>query len=344
MAISYQVAKLFARGYLLGMAVKGFWKKLNKPFFALAPMADVTDMAMREMVTRYGKPDILWTEFVSCDGLLSRGREKLLPDLWFSDNQRPIVAQLFSSTPENFYKCAKLIKNMGFNGLDINMGCPDKSIEKQGAGAALIKNPGLAQKIIREAKRGAGGMPISVKTRIGYSSNELKTWLPAILMAEPSAITIHVRTRKEMSKVPAQWELFPEIMELVERHTDKKTRPLIIGNGDVFSLTDAKEKAGKYGLDGIMIGRGIFGKPWFFSGEDNQTPKQKIKILSEHIKLFEQLYFYDGKKLKRFDVMKKHFKAYLSGFDGAKEIRTELMKAKTCEEAADVLKKIATGL
>lgn len=326
------------------MVVKGFWKKLNKPFFALAPMADVTDMAMREMITKYGKPDVLWTEFVSCDGLLSKGKEKLLPDLWFSDSQRPIIAQLFSSKPENFYECAKLIRSMGFDGLDVNMGCPDKSVEKQGAGAALIKNPKLAQKIILEAKRGAGTMPVSVKTRIGYNSNELATWLPAILETEPAAITIHVRTRKEMSKVPAQWELFPNIMDIVEKHTNKKTRPLIIGNGDVFSLADAKEKAKKYGLDGIMIGRGIFGKPWFFSGKDNKTPKQKIKILSEHIKLFEELYFYDGKKLKHFDVMKKHFKAYLSGFDGAKEIRAELMKTKTCAEAAEALNKLSSEI
>ena len=303
-------------------------------------MADVTDMAMREMVAKYGKPDILWTEFVSCDGLLSRGKEKLLPDLWYSENQRPIVAQLFSSKPENFYKCAALIKQMGFDGLDINMGCPDKSVEKQGAGAALMKDPKLAQKIVLEAKRGAGTMPVSVKTRIGYNSNELKTWLPALLKTEPSAITIHVRTRKEMSKVPAQWELFPEIMDVVNKFTTKKTRPMIIGNGDVFSVGDAKEKAKKYGLDGIMIGRGIFGKPWFFSGENYKIPNQKIRILIEHINLFEKLYFYENKKLKRFDVMKKHFKAYLSGFDGAKEMRVELMNTKNCEEAITILKNL----
>lgn len=323
------------------MAIKGFWKKIDKPFLALAPMADVTDMATREMLAKYGKPDVTWTEFVSCDGLLSLGREKLLPDLWFSEKQRPVVAQLFSSKPNNFYECAKLIKKLGFDGLDINMGCPDRSVEKQGAGAALIKNPKLAQKIISEAKRGAGSMPVSVKTRIGYDKNELRTWLPALLKTEPSAITIHVRTRKEMSKVPAQWELFPEIMEIVKKHTTSKTRPLIIGNGDIVSVADAYEKAKKYGLDGVMIGRGIFGKPWFFSGKDNKTPKQKIKILTEHIKLFDALYFSEGKKLKHFDVMKKHFKAYLSGFDGAKEIRSELMNVKMPNEAVSLLGKFS---
>lgn len=326
------------------MAVKGFWKKLSKPFFALAPMADVTDMAMREMVAKYGKPDILWTEFVSCDGLLSKGREKLLPDLWYSDRERPIVAQLFSSKPDHFYECAKLIKKMGFDGLDINMGCPDRSVEKQNAGAALIKNPKLAQKIILEAKRGAGSMPVSVKTRIGYNSNELKTWLPSLLKTEPSAITIHVRTRKEMSKVPAQWELFPEILSIVDKYTSKKTRPLIIGNGDVFSIKDAHAKAEKYGLDGVMIGRGIFGKPWLFSGKPDKTTAQKIKLLAEHIKLFDKLYLTEGRKIKRFDVMKKHFKAYLSGFDGAKEMRAELMKAKNCKEALEILKRLNNEL
>lgn len=320
------------------MAIKGFWKKLDTPFFALAPMADVTDMAMREMLAKYGKPDVTWTEFVSCDGLLSSGREKLLPDLWFSENERPIVAQLFSSKPNNFYECAKLIKNMGFDGLDINMGCPDRSVEKQGAGAALIKNPKLAQKIITEAKRGAGSMPVSVKTRIGYDKNELQTWLPALLETQPAAITIHVRTRKEMSKVPAQWELFPEIIHIIDKYTTKKIRPLIIGNGDVSSVKEAREKALKYKIDGVMIGRGIFGKPWFFSGKDNKTPAQKIKILAEHIELFNKLYFFEGRKLKRFDVMKKHFKAYLSGFDGAKEMRNELMAAKTPEEAVSLLR------
>ena len=330
------------------MAINGFWKKLNKPFFALAPMADVTDMEMREMVAKYGKPDILWTEFVSCDGLLSRGKEKLLPDLWYSENQRPIVAQLFSSKPENFYKCAALIKQMGFDGLDINMGCPDKSVEKQGAGAALMKDPKLAQKIVLEAKRGAGTMPVSVKTRIGYNSNELKTWLPALLKTEPSAITIHVRTRKEMSKVPAQWELFPEIMDVVNKFTTKKTRPMIIGNGDVFSVGDAKEKAKKYGLDGIMIGRGIFGNPWLFSEIDwgNLPVREKLKVALEHTKLFEKIFGETkenkkifGKRARNFALMKKHYKAYINGFEGAKELRVKLMGTNSVEEVEKIIAK-----
>ena len=158
----------------------GFWKKLKKPIMALAPMANVTDCAFRQIIAKYGKPDVMWTEFVSCDGLQSKGRANLLIDLSFTKKERPIVAQIFGAKPENFYKTALLLRELGFDGIDINMGCPDKNVEKQGAGAKLMKNPELAREIIRAAKRGAGALPVSVKTRIGYNKNELAAWLPAL--------------------------------------------------------------------------------------------------------------------------------------------------------------------
>src|SRR3989344_8604069 len=155
---------------------ENFWRKLKKPIMAIAPMANVTDAAFRKLFAKYGKPDVFWTEFVSVEGLLSRGKDKLLVDFWYSEKEHPIVAQIFGSKPEQFEKVARMIKDLGFDGIDINMGCPDKDIEKSGGGAALIKSPELAQEIIRATKRGAGGLPVSIKTRIGYAKNEIDTW------------------------------------------------------------------------------------------------------------------------------------------------------------------------
>ena len=324
-------------GHLITM-VKGFWKKLKKPIFALAPMADVTDAAFRAIIAKYGAPDVIWTEFVACDGLCSeKGRERLLVDLQYSNAERPIVAQLFGSRPDHMEECARLIKKLKFDGLDINMGCPDRAIEKQGAGAALMKEPKLAAEIIAAAKRGAGDMPVSVKTRIGYNENNLKTWLPVLLEAEPAAITIHARTRKEMSKVAAHWEVLGEAVKIARKYDSSPNRTLILGNGDVRDMRDAKAKAEKYGVDGVMLGRAIFGNPWLFSEkyEGKEIPiKERLKVMVEHTNLFEKKF----KGIKRFDVMKKHYKAYVSGFDDAKELRIELMGAKDGKEVQRIVK------
>jgi nifR3 family TIM-barrel protein len=312
--------------------MKNFWKKLPKPFFCLAPMADVTDPAFRKLISKYGKPHVFWTEFVSADGLCSnKGKEALLNDLKYSKKEKPIVAQIFTSKPENMKKAAKIIYELGFDGIDINMGCPDKKVEKQGAGAKLIKNPSLARELIRSAKIGAPKLPISVKTRIGYSKNELKTWLPELLKEKPSAITIHFRTRKQMSKAKADWENASVAVKIRDR-LSKET--LIIGNGDVKDIEDAKKKAKNTGVDGVMIGRAIFGNPWLFLDKKNISSKEKIQALIEHIKLFEKLCGY-----KPFNIMKKHFKAYVSGWNGAKKLRIKLMEAENFKEAQKILSK-----
>lgn len=304
--------------------MESFWNKLAKPFFVLAPMADVTDQAFRRVIAKYGKPDVMWTEFVSADGLFLGGREALMPDLVFTEAERPIVAQFFTSKPELMERASALAVELGFDGIDINMGCPDRTIEKQGAGAGLIKNPELATEIIEAAKRGAGGLPVSVKTRVGYNKVELETWLPVLLRAKPSALTVHARTRKEMSLVPARWE---HVAEAVRLRNEISPETLILGNGDALSLEDAKQKAKESGADGVMLGRAIFGNPWLFAG---QTPslEEKLKVMVEHTKLYEELL--GGKK--SFAVMKKHYKAYVNGFDGAKELRMELMDAKNADE------------
>ena len=343
--------------------ISGFWKKLSrsasggkKPIFALAPMANVTDAAFRFIIAKYGKPDVMFTEFVACDGLMSPGRDKLLVDFMYTDAERPIVAQIFGSKPDNFYASALLIQELGFDGIDINMGCPDKNVEKQGAGACLMKNPELAQEIIRETKRGAGKLPVSIKTRIGYNKNSLSEWLPALLETEPAAIIIHARTRKEMSSAPARWDAIADAVHIRDEY-DSQT--LILGNGDVKDLADAAEKIKATGVDGVMIGRGIFGNPWLFrnchperalkgdEGSSRQPDRdssfvvgmtvgveEKLRVMVEHTYLFEKLL---GEH-KSFEIMKKHYKAYVSGFDGAKELRIKLMEgAKTADDVKNIV-------
>lgn len=321
--------------------IKGFWKKImkgkglknKKPFFCIAPMADVTDEPFRLMIAKYGKPDVMWTEFVSADGLASKeGRKKLLKNLEFSKKEKPIVAQIFGSKPENIEKACKLIADLGFDGIDINMGCPDRKVEKQGAGAALMKNPKLAREIIDSAKKGAGNLSVSVKTRIGFNTVDYKSWFKEILSENISALTVHLRTRKEMSKVSAHWELASDIVKTI-REVDKEV--VLIANGDITTKEEGREKALSCGFDGVMIGRGIFGKPWLLSDKKKEySVKDKLKILLEHTKIFEKFMGKsDSKKRhKNFAVMKKHYKAYVNGFDGAKELRMELMQAENYSE------------
>lgn len=293
----------------------------------LAPMADVTDTAFRRIIAKYGKPDVTWTEFVSADGLCSPGREILLHDLKYTEAERPIVAQLFTSHPEKMEQAAALAEKLGFDGIDINMGCPDRSIEKQGAGAAMIKNPAQAKEVIRAAKRGTK-LPISVKTRVGYNKVELEEWLPALLEEDIAVLTVHARTRKEMSAVPARWE---HVKRAVEIRDAMGKETLIFGNGDVTDLADARKKISETGADGVMLGRAIFGNPWLFA-EKIPSLEEKLRVMVEHTKAFEDLL--GG--VKSFSIMKKHYKAYVNGFDGAKELRVELMEAKDAAEVAAI--------
>ncbi len=316
---------------------KDFWKKLNKPIVVIAPMANVTDVAFRSMFVKYGKPDVMWTEFVSANGLCSDGKNMLLRDLEFSKKEKPIVAQLFTGNPDKMFEAAKLVSKLGFDGIDINMGCPDKAVEKQGSGAGHIKDAKNAVEVIRAAKKGAPNLPISVKTRIGYNKEEIDTWIRTILNEDISALTVHLRTRKEMSDVPAHWDLMPRIVKLRD---EINKEILILGNGDVNSLNDAYNKIKETGCDGVMVGRGIFGNPWFFNKKYiNKTlsdiPKEeRLKAMLLHAKTFD-------KKLgdiKNFAIMKKHFKAYVSGWEGAKELRVKLMECNNLKEVNKVVK------
>jgi nifR3 family TIM-barrel protein len=330
--------------------MSSFWDTLPKPFFCLAPLADVTDAAFRRLIAKYGKPHVMFTEFVSADGLCSPGREVLLKDLLYTEAERPIVAQLFTSRPEKMEQAAALARELGFDGVDINMGCPDKSVEKQGAGAALIKSPSLAKEVIAAAKAGAKELPVSVKTRVGYNKVELESWIPALLETGLAALTIHARTRKEMSLVPARWE---HVREAASLRNELAPDTLIIGNGDARDIADAKQKAAMSGADGVMLGRAVFGNPWLFSslsdmanskgspiGNSQGLPSEyRLNVMVEHTKLFCELLG----EIKSFAVMKKHYKAYVSVFDGAKELRVKLMDANNFEEVEAIVKDFLTS-
>jgi nifR3 family TIM-barrel protein len=329
---------------------ESFWGKLKKPFFCLAPMSDVTDIAFRHILAKYGKNRenkdkiVFWTEFVSADGLCDKlGRKKLSHILKYSERERPIVAQVFGANPGNMKKACQYIASLGFDGIDINMGCPDKSVISQGAGSALIKTPELARKIIVAAHAGieAAGLhtPVSVKTRIGFSKEEINTWIPELLKENISALTIHLRTTKELSLVPADWSHIKKIKKLIEK-SGKDI--LLIGNGDVKDIKDAEEKALKYGCDGVMIGRGVFGNPWFFKFTSPQPSpykgegvKQKLEVLIEHTQIFDKELA--KPKHKSFAVMKKHFKAYVNGFEGAKELRVKLMETENAKQVEKII-------
>jgi len=332
-------------------------------------MADVTDAPFRQIIAKYSEWEkqestVMWTEFVAADGLMRatpEGKAKLVADLKYSEEERPIVAQLFSSNEVHMEAAARLCVELGFDGIDINIGCPDRTIEKQGCGSAMIKTPAVAKGIIAAAKRGAGDVPVSVKTRLGYNHDELEEWLPALLEASPAAITIHARTRKDMSKVPARWE---RVKRAVEIRDELGSETIILGNGDVLSLEDARGKAELCRADGIMIGRALFGNPWFFHStkrlpirlkalpthgvnretliEQDTTDEsieyitleERLRVLIEHSKLFAELL-----PFKNFSVMKKHYKAYVNGFPGAAELRNELMSCNSPEEVEIIVEK-----
>ena len=320
--------------------MSNFWEKLSKPFFALAPMADVTDASFRRIICKYGKPDIFWTEFVSADGLASPGREALKIDLIYTEGERPIVAQLFSAHPEKMREASKLCAELGFDGIDINMGCPDRSIEKQGAGAAMMKNQKSAGDIIQAVKDGitdAGkNIPVSVKTRVGYNKVQIDEWIPFLLSQGLDALTIHARTRKEMSNVPARWE---HVREVVEIRDKMRVKTKILGNGDVRNIAEARARVEETGCDGVMLGRAIFGNPWLFA-EREPSIEEKLRVMCEHTKLYEELLG----KYKNFAIMKKHYKAYVNGFDGAKELRVKLMECNNATEIKDIVDNFLAGI
>lgn len=312
------------------MTTTNFWQKLKKPFTALAPMDDVTDVVFRELVAETAKPDVLFTEFASAEGLL-RNPAKVELKTQLTPNQHPIVAQIWGTDPESFTHAARRIHQLGFDGIDINMSCPARAVMAKGAGAALTGNIALAQKLIDAVKKGAENMPISVKSRLTKNPQDMQNWLEFLLNQKLAAITLHARTAKEMSKVVAHWE---ELGKLIKLRDEISPQTLIIGNGDVKSLEEVQKKYEHYGVDGIMIGRGIFNNPWIFD------PKQKVHQTNDYIQLLlkhNEMYYQRYGDTPRFETLKKFFKMYVTGFRGADELRQKLMLCKNYKQVNDTI-------
>ncbi len=309
-----------------------FWHDLPRPFFVLAPMEAVTDVVFRHVVHHAGRPDIFFTEFTNAASFCSpKGIHSTRGRLAFTDDEHPMVAQIWGSKPEQFREMAFGLKELGFRGIDINMGCPDKSVVKGGAGSGLIRTPKLAGELIAAAKE--GGLPVSVKTRLGdIKVDEWRDWLTHILKQDVVNLTIHLRTRKEMSKVDAHYELIPEIKKLRD---EIAPQTLLTVNGDVKNRAHGEALAKEYGVEGIMIGRGIFKDPFAFSNGHTPTQEELLGLLQYHLDLFDR--YTTELEPRSFDPLKRFFKVYLHDFPGASELRERLMHTKSTEEVRAIL-------
>lgn len=310
--------------------MSNFWQQLPKPFFALAPMDGVTDVVFRHVVARAAKPDVFLTEFINTDSYCSaKGQQSTASRIAFTSDEQPIVAQIWGTNPENYATMARGLKDLGFAGIDINMGCPVKDVIKKGSGSALIQTPSLAAEIIAAAKE--GGLPVSVKTRIGFKQRNTEQWLSFLLQQDLAALTVHGRTQKEQSKVPADWA---EIGKAVQLRDQIAPQTIIIGNGDVKDRADGEQKAKQYGVDGIMIGRGVFANVFCFEKQPaTHTHQEYIKLLNLHLDLFDKQW-----PDNPFAPLKRFFKIYIREFSGASEIRDRLMHTSSTNEARAIIK------
>jgi len=332
--------------------------QLPRPFFVLAPMDDVTDTVFRQVVADCAPPDLFFTEFVNVDGLQSPGRDKLIKKLRFAASEKSLVAQLWGLKPQNFTAVAQqiadgsLARELGlpeghnFVGVDLNMGCPAKSEVQNGACSALIKleNRQLASDIIDATKEGLAGpavlsdgrmnrLPLSVKTRLGFNQVDM-SWFEFLLGKDLDMLTVHGRTRKEMSKVPAHWDLIGEVAVLCNKLAPQT---LLVGNGDVASRAEGESLAAQYGLDGIMVGRGVFQDPYIFAAQSpwgNKTEAERIDLYRKHVNLFAHTWQHGERNIK---TLNKFCKIYINGFDGAKEFRERLMRAQISDELIALL-------
>lgn len=313
--------------------MNNFWDDLPRPFFALAPMEAVTDVVFRHVINSAGRPDIFFTEFTSSAGYCSpKGRHSTKGRLTFTDDEQPIVAQIWGNDVDQFREMAVDLKDMGFAGIDINMGCPVTNVAGKGCGSGLIREPKLAAELIAATKE--SGLPVSVKTRLGYTHlDEWKTWLTHLLKQDIVNLTIHLRTRKEMSKVDAHFELISDIKKLRDEVAPKT---LITINGDIRDRQHGEELVKQYGIDGVMIGRGVFHNPFAFEKNNREHSREELVAL-----LIMQLDLHDEysteSEPRKFDPLKRFFKIYIRNFDGASELREKLMHTKTTDEVRTIL-------
>lgn len=310
-----------------------FWNKLPKPFFGLAPMEAVTDIVFRHVVASAAKPDLFFTEFVNASSFCSKkGVISTRGRLEFTEDEQPIVVQIWGKKPNEFAIMSQAMAEMGFAGIDINMGCPDRSVVHGGSGSGLIRTPELAAELIAAAK--IGGLPVSAKTRLGDTKvEEWRDWLTFLLQQDIANLTVHLRTRKEMTKVPAHYELIPEIIKLRD---EIAPNTLITINGDVTNRQQGEELAKKYGIDGVMIGRGVFQNPFAFEQiPTNHTREELVQIMNTHLDLYDK--YATDLTPHKFDPLKHFFKIYIRDFDGASEVREKLMHTHSTVEARAII-------
>lgn len=320
-----------------------FWTELPNPFFILAPMEDVTDIVFRHVVARATRPDVFMTEFTNVASYCSdKGNFSTWGRLTHDKSEQPIVAQIWGTDPEQFSQTAQALAKDDFAGIDINMGCPAKDVVKIGAGSGLIDQPELAAKIIQATKE--GGLPVSVKTRLGLRRvEEYRTWLPTLLQQHPANLTVHLRTRKEMSKVPAHYELIPDIISMRD-NIAPETKLTI--NGDIRDHHHAMELKQQFpGIDGFMIGRGVFANPYCFSDSVNKpTQTQLIQLFRYHLDQFDRYRQISPDKrpelMRNFDAMKHFFKVYITGFDGAADLRAKLYACTDTAQIRQILNEV----
>lgn len=312
--------------------MNNFWYDLPRPFFILAPMEAVTDVVFRHVVANAARPDVFFTEFTNASSYCSpAGQHSTQRRLTFTTDEQPMVAQIWGTKPEQFAHMAHGLAEMGYAGIDINMGCPDKTVVKGGAGSGLIKTPQLAAELIAAAKQ--AGLPVSVKTRLGYNrTDEWKEWLTHLLRQDIANLTIHLRTRKEMSEVPAHFELISVIKALRD---EIAPRTLLTINGDIRDRQNGEELANQFGVDGIMIGRGIFANPYAFGLTPHQASKEELlDLLRLHLDLFDT---YAQQIPRKFEPLKRFFKIYIRDFPGASELREQLMHTRSTQEVRTIL-------
>ena len=309
------------------------WNELPRPFLILAPMEGVTDVVFRQVVAHAGRPDLFFTEFTNVSSYASeKGRANALERLEIAPTDSPIIAQIWGQEPAHFAETVKALKSLGFSGVDLNFGCPDKNVNRAGGGAAMIRTPDLAVECFKNARENTD-LPVSIKTRLGYSRpEEYQDWLPVLLRERPAALTVHLRTKKEMSKVPAHYELIPEIVKL--RDGISPETKLII-NGDIKDRTHALELHEKYPeVDGFMIGRGVFANPYCFT-DHTPTREELMDLLYLHLDLYEK---YSKTHQVSYEPLKHFFKIYINNFPGASDLRAKLMETHSIKDARNVLK------
>ncbi|MDG6637248.1 tRNA-dihydrouridine synthase [Staphylococcus aureus] len=311
---------------------ENFWSELPRPFFILAPMEDVTDIVFRHVVSEAARPDVFFTEFTNTESFCHpEGIHSVRGRLTFSEDEQPMVAHIWGDKPDQFRETSIQLAKMGFKGIDLNMGCPVANVAKKGKGSGLILRPDVAAEIIQATK--AGGLPVSVKTRLGYYEiDEWKDWLNHVFKQDIANLSIHLRTRKEMSKVDAHWELIEAIKNLRD---EVAPNTLLTINGDIPDRKTGLELAEKYGIDGVMIGRGIFHNPFAFEKEPREhTSKELLDLLRLHLSLFNK---YEKDEIRQFNSLRRFFKIYVRGIRGASELRHQLMNTQSIAEARALL-------